>query len=53
MHLARMSVPLQQAGSLCSPVLRRHDIVIADDVVDFHDVDPISKAARVATTKHR
>jgi hypothetical protein len=34
-------------------LLRRHHVVVADDVVDLHAVDPISKAARVAATKHR
>jgi hypothetical protein len=43
--------PAHEARAL--PVLRRHYVVVANDVVDFHDVDPISKAARVATIKHR
>ena len=32
--------------------LRRDKFVVSKNVIDFHDVDPISKAARVATTKH-
>ena len=34
-------------------LLHRDHGVVADDVLDLHAVDPISKAARVATTKHR
>jgi hypothetical protein len=34
-------------------LLRRDKLVVSQNVVDFHAVDPINSAARVATTKPR
>jgi hypothetical protein len=44
---------LWRTDNLRAPVLRRHHVVVANDVVDFHGVDPMGKAESMSRRPRR